>query len=66
VTGLLASLRKLLLGETWTIPAGVAGALGAALLARTALPERVWSSAGGFILAALVTATLLLSLRLDR
>ena len=63
---LLASLRKLILGETWTIPAGVAVALGGALLARAALPADVWTRAGGFLLAALVTATLLLSLRLGR
>jgi hypothetical protein len=66
VIGLLRSLRKLVLGETWTIPAGVAGALAAAVLARAALGTEAWASAGGFILAALVIATLLLSLRIGR
>jgi hypothetical protein len=61
--GVLRSLRKLVLGETWTIPAGVAGAIAAAVAARDALPADVWASAGGFVLAALVIATLLVSLR---
>jgi len=63
---LIKSLRKLVLGETWTIPAGVAGALGAAVLTRAVLANDVWASAGGFVLAALVIATLLLSLRIGR
>jgi hypothetical protein len=62
---LIKSLRKLVLGETWIIPAGVAGALGAAALTRAVLTKEVWASAGGFVLAALVIATLLLSLRID-
>lgn len=63
---LFKSLRKLVLGETWTIPAGVAGALGAAVLTRGVLPNEVWTSTGGFVLAALVITTLLLSLRIGR
>jgi hypothetical protein len=66
VIDLVKSLRKLVLGETWTIPAGVAGALGVAVLARAVLTDGVWTSAGGFVLAALVIATLLLSLRIGR
>jgi hypothetical protein len=66
VTGVIKSLRKLVLGETWTIPAGVATALGASALARSALPHQLWSSGGGFVLAALVMATLLASLRSER
>jgi hypothetical protein len=61
--GVLRSLRKLVLGETWTIPAGVAAAIAVALGAREALPAGAWTSAGGFVLAALVIATLLVSLR---
>jgi hypothetical protein len=63
---LIKSLRKLVLGETWTIPVGVAGALGAAVLTRAVLSNEVWTSAGGFVLAALVIATLLPSLRIGR
>jgi hypothetical protein len=60
---LLGSLRKLILGETLTIPAGVAGALIVAVLARAALPTELWSSIGGFVLALCLVATLALSLR---
>jgi hypothetical protein len=66
MSGVLAALRKLIFGETWTVPLGVAGTLGVALLARAALPAHAWSEGGGFLLAALVVATLCLALRLDR
>jgi hypothetical protein len=63
VSDLLRSLRSLILGDTWTIPAGVVVAVGGALLLREALPGEVWSRGGGFALALLVVATLLASLR---
>jgi hypothetical protein len=63
VSGLLRSLRRLIFGETWTIPLGVATALAVAELMRAALPDSVWTSGGGFGLAALVIAALLYSLR---
>jgi hypothetical protein len=63
MSGLLGSLRRLIFGETWTIPLGVATALAAAELMRTALPDTVWTSAGGFGLAAMVIAVLAWSLR---
>ena len=63
---LIKSLRKLVLGETWTIPAGVAGTLGAAVLTRAVLPKEAWASVGGFVVATLVITTLLLSLRIGR
>jgi hypothetical protein len=63
VSGLLTSLRRLVFGETWTIPLGVGTALAVAELMRTALPEGVWTSAGGFGLAVLVIAALVCSLR---
>ena len=66
MSGMLAALRKLVFGETWTVPLGVAGSLGAALLARAALPAHAWSEGGGFLLAALVVATLWMALRLNR
>jgi len=59
---LLRSLRALLFGETWTIPAGVAVALAVALGLRAELPHDGWQRGGGFALAALVAATLAVSL----
>jgi hypothetical protein len=63
MTVLLASLRKLILGETWTIPLGVGAALGLAVAIRAAVPGAEWRTAGGFCLALFVLATLALSLR---
>ena len=60
---LVGSLRELILGETWMIPAGVGIAVLAGLLLRELLPQDLWSSTGGFLLATLVVATLALSLR---
>ena len=60
---LATSLRHLIFGETWTIPLGVGVALVIALLMRAPLPDEVWTTAGGFGLAALVIAALLYSLR---
>jgi membrane protein implicated in regulation of membrane protease activity len=54
---LLTSLRDLIFGETWTIPLGVGAALAVSLLLRDALPESIWSAGGGFVLAAVVIAT---------
>lgn len=55
---MIATLRKLILGETWTLPIGVALAVGVA-----ALLEQVggdwWHDAGGFVLLALVLLVLL-------
>jgi len=53
------ALRKLVLGETWALPAGVALAVGAAALLRTASDGAAWwRDAGGAILAVLVLAAL--------
>jgi len=60
---LVISLRRLIFGETWTIPLGVGAALVVAVLIRAALPDDLWTSAGGFGLAALVIAALVYSLR---
>jgi hypothetical protein len=62
VRSLIASLRRKLLGETWTIPVGVCSAILFALLARALLPDGEWQTVGGFALAALLIATLLRSL----
>jgi hypothetical protein len=63
LSALLGSLRRLIFGETWTIPLGIGTALAVAVLMRAALPEGVWTTAGGFGLAALVIAALVYSLR---
>ena len=62
----LSSLRKLVLGETWTIPLGVAAALALAVALRDFLPESVWRTAGGFCLALFVLTSLAYSLRRPR
>jgi hypothetical protein len=63
---LLRSLRSLILGETWTIPVGVLAALVIAALLRSILPDQLWDEGGGFVLAALVAATLATSLANSR
>jgi CBS-domain-containing membrane protein len=63
VKAALGSLRSLLFGETWTIPLGVAVMLATALLLRASVPAHTWSHAGGFVIAALLTATLAISWR---
>jgi hypothetical protein len=62
---LLRGLRSLVLGETWTIPLGVAATLLIAAALRSELATRVWREDGGFVLAALVAVTLLASLRCE-
>jgi hypothetical protein len=59
----LRQLRKLVFGETWSLPLGVALALAAAGVVR-ALDGRHgwWHRAGGFVLLALVALALSLSL----
>ena len=58
----LTALRRLILGETWTIPLGVCAALVLAVLVRAVLPETTWETAGGFCLTVAVVATLAYSL----
>jgi hypothetical protein len=60
---LLSSLRRLILGETWTIPLGVGASLGLAIVIRASLPAAAWEAAGGFCLAAFVLGVLASSLR---
>jgi hypothetical protein len=60
---LLGSLRKLILGETWTIPLGVGAGLGLDLALRATVPGAEWRATGGFCLAVFVLATLAFSLR---
>jgi membrane protein implicated in regulation of membrane protease activity len=49
----LRTLRKLVLGETWTLPLAVACALGGAALIR-ALAGGWWRADGGFVVLALI------------
>jgi hypothetical protein len=63
---LLRSLRALVFGETWTIPLGVATSVVIAVLLRAALSDHLWDQIGGFALAAMVAATLALSLATSR
>jgi hypothetical protein len=63
---LLRSLRSLILGETWTVPLGVLATVVIAVLLRSALPDQLWDEGGGFVLAALIAATLAISLAASR
>lgn len=57
----LRALKKLLLGETWVLPLGLAAViLAAGLGAREAFPA-AWTHAGGFLLLAGVVAVLVAS-----
>ena len=59
----MRALRKLILGETWLLPAGVLVTLLAGLsLEAAAGAQRWWQDAGGFLLLALVLAVLTIAL----
>ncbi len=59
----MRALRKLVLGETWTLPLGVAVTVAAALGLDTLAGESAWwRHGGGFIVLALVLAALVVSL----
>jgi hypothetical protein len=60
---MLGSLRRLIFGETWTVPLGVGVSLLLALLLRGSLPASAWHAGGGFALAVMVIAALAYSLR---
>ena len=58
----MKTLRKLVLGETWTLPIGVAVAVGgSALLSAAADDAAWWRDAGGFVLLGLVLVALLVA-----
>ena len=60
----MRTLRKLVLGETWILPAGVACALLVAGAVRLlAGPEGWWRPAGGWLLFVLLAAVLGLAVR---
>jgi hypothetical protein len=54
------TLKKLLFGETWLLPIGLAAAIGATLLIRHLLGSH-WHQLGGFVLLAAVTALVVTS-----
>lgn len=57
----MRTLRRLLFGETWLVPGGVAAVLLAGgLVVRELLPS-VWERAGGFFVLAGVLGVLLVS-----
>ena len=57
----MSALRKLVLGETWSLPLGLAAVvLVAAFVARPLLGD-AWDRAGGFLLLAGVAVVLLVS-----
>ena len=57
---MIATLRKLVLGETWTLPIGVAVAVGAAGILRAVAGDHGWwHDAGGFVLLGLIVLALL-------
>jgi membrane protein implicated in regulation of membrane protease activity len=63
----MRTLRKLILGETWTLPVGIALAVGvAALLDAAAGSAAWWHDAGGFILLALLALAFVAALRFRR
>jgi hypothetical protein len=56
----IRTLRKLILGETWVLPIGVALAVGAAGLLRALAGDHGWwRDGGGFVLLALIVVALL-------
>jgi hypothetical protein len=54
----LFALRKLLLGETWLLPLGVAAIVAVADLVIRPLAPAAWSHLGGFLVLAAVAALL--------
>jgi hypothetical protein len=64
---MLRTLRKLVLGETWTLPIGIAVAVGLAVAVRAAAgADGWWKSGGGFILLAFLVVAFVAALRFPR
>ena len=59
----MKALRKLILGETWSLPIGVFATLAVGLVADAVAGDAAWwRHAGGFLLLALVVGALTASL----
>jgi hypothetical protein len=64
---MLRALRKLVLGETWSLPIGIALAVGGAFIVREAAGAGGWwEDAGGFVLLAFLVVAFLAALRFRR
>jgi hypothetical protein len=64
---MLRTLRKLVLGETWTLPIGIAVAVLVAVAVREAVGAGGWwERGGGFVLLALLVVAFVASLRFPR
>jgi len=59
----MKTLKKLVLGETWVLPLGLAAVLAAGGLVLRPLAPALWHDAGGFFLLAGVIAVLLAATR---
>jgi hypothetical protein len=58
------TLRKLVLGETWALPIGIAAAVSVAALVRAvAGSEAWWTDGGGFVLLVLLVGAFAAGLR---
>lgn len=63
----MKALRKLVLGETWALPIGIAVAVAAAFVLReVAGSAEWWREAGGFVLLALLGAAFVAALGFRR
>jgi hypothetical protein len=59
---LIRTVRKLVLGETWALPVGVAVAVGCAGVLRALAGDAAWwRDGGGFVLLGLVLVALLVA-----
>jgi hypothetical protein len=64
---LLRTLRKLVLGETWALPVGIAVAVLVAVAVRAATGAGDWwRHGGGFVLLALLVVAFVAALRFGR
>jgi membrane protein implicated in regulation of membrane protease activity len=63
----MRTLRKLVLGETWALPIGIAVAVGvAAIISAAAGSADWWEDLGGFVLLSLLVAAFAAGLRIRR
>ena len=63
----MRTLRKLVLGETWVLPIGIAVAVAVAFaLSEAAGAARWWADAGGFVLLGLLVAAFVVAVLFRR